>query len=143
MGTSTAAEPKTNGSAKQATGLFPVAYRIGNGMPGSVNFNVHLMVYTPGERVSGYGTITQATNPPLDVPTKLEGSFSYMTVMPKDTHILVVATGYTVEPGTQQEINVELRMVLTDDWKSGVANYQYRDNSGHWHKVSDAPVKMV
>lgn len=142
---------KTNGSStKQAVGLFPVAYKIGGNMPGAPLFMVHLTVNTPDRRVNGYGTITQTTNPPLSLNTKLDGDFTYMTVMPNDTHILMVLTGYPVinwppHAGIGPVImpNVELRMVLSDDWKSGVANYRYQDNNGNWHEINDAPVVMA
>jgi hypothetical protein len=39
--------------------------------------------------------------------------------------------------------NAELRMVLSEDWRSGTANYKYQDSNGNWHQIADAPVKMV
>ncbi len=132
------------------TGLFPVCYEIGGDMPGAPLFKVSLTVYTPGKSVSGHGVITQATNPPLKVETKLQGDFTYMTVMPKNVHILVVATGYPIlhwshHAGIGPVIgpNVNLRMVLTEDWKSGTANYQYLDANGNWVNIENAPVKIV
>ena len=76
----------------QPTGLFPVSYEIGTEKPGAPRFTVHFLVYTPGKTMNGAGIITQAINPPLEVATQLHGDFSYMTVMPKNTHILVIAT---------------------------------------------------
>lgn len=124
------------------TGLFPVCYEIGNNMPGSVFFKCHLMVYTPGKTENGYGVITQATNPPLHIESNLQGDFSYMTVMPKDTHILVVITGYPIT-GPVGSPNVKLRMALSEDWKSGTANYQYLDAKGNWVNIENVPVKVV
>lgn len=145
----TATAIKSNGTSAK-TGLFPVAYKIGGNMPGAPTFITHLVVYTPGRRVSGFGTITQAVNPPLNVETKLEGSFTYMTVMPKQTSILVTATGYPaiswpvhVGVGPVLTGNVELRMVLSGDWKTGTANYSYLDAQGKWHEVTDAPVVAI
>ena len=132
------------------TGLFPVCYQIGGDMPGAPLFKVSLTVYTPGKSVNGYGVITQATNPPLKVESKLSGDFTYMTVMPKNVHILVVLTGYPIlhwshHAGIGPVIgpNVNLRMVLTEDWKSGTANYQYLDANGNWVNIENAPVKIV
>ena len=131
-------------------GLFPVCYQIGDAKAGAPLFKVSLLVYTPGETVSGYGIITQAISPPLKVETKLHGDFTYMTVMPRITHILVVATGYPVVHwpphggiGPVIPPNVHLRMVLNEDWKSGTANYQYIDSKGNWHNIKNAPVKIV
>ena len=137
-------------AGEKQVGLFPVCYEIGGNMPGAPLFKVSLLVYTPGKAVSGFGIITQATNPPLKIETKLHGDFTYMTVMPKNVHILVVATGYPIihwppHGGIGPVIlpNVHLRMVLKEDWKSGTANFQYIDAKGNWHNIENAPVKMV
>jgi len=95
--------------------------------------------------IYGVGGITQAVNPPLNVTTYVHGTFTHMTVMPDQTHILVVATGFPLPPGhigPAIEPNFHLRMILNKDWKSGVANYQYRDGEG-WKKINNAPVKMI
>ncbi len=132
------------------TGLFPVCYEIGKEMPGAPLFKLSLLVYTPGEKVNGFGEITQAINPPLDVKTKLEGSFTYMTVMPRNVHILIVLTGYPIihwpsHAGIGPVIppNVDLRMVLEENWQSGTANYKYMDAQGNWKELKNAPVKAV
>jgi len=132
------------------TGLFIVCYEIGGNMPGAPLFKVSLGVYTPGETVSGLGHITQAVNPPLDIGTRIHGQYTYMCVMPKTCHILVTAIGYPVIKwpsgggiGPVIPPNVDLRMVLAEDWKSGTANYKYLDNEGNWHEIKDAPVKLV
>lgn len=132
------------------TGLFIVSYEIGGEMPGAPLFKVNFSVYTPGETVHGMGHITQATNPPLDIATNLSGQYTYMCLMPKSCHILVTATGHPMIKWPQGggigpviPPNVELRMVLNEDWKSGTANYKYMDSKGMWHEVTNAPVKIV
>lgn len=132
------------------TGLFPACFEVGGQMPGAPLFKVNLLVYASGKTVTGFGEITQTTSPPLDIKTKLEGTFTYMTVMPRNVHILVVAQGYPQvhwppHGGVGPVIlpNVELRMVLTEDWQSGVAEYKYLDSKGNWHEIEDAPVKAV
>ena len=132
------------------TGLFPVCYEISGDKPGSPLFKCHLMVYTPGKSVSGYGFITQTTHPPLKVETKLQGDFTYMTVMPRNVHILIVATGSPIiqwppNGGVGPVIlpNVNMRIVLAEDWKSGTANYQYLDANGNWVNIENAPLKVV
>jgi hypothetical protein len=132
------------------TGLFIASYEIGGEMPGSPLFKVNFSVYTPGETVHGIGHITQTTNPPLDIATNLSGQYTYMCVMPKSCHILVTATGHPIIKWPQGggigpviPPNVELRMVLNEDWKSGTANYKYMDSKGMWHEVTNAPVKIV
>lgn len=132
------------------TGLFIVSYAIGGEMPGAPLFTVNLSVYTPGETISGIGHITQAVNPPLDIATNINGQYTYMCVMPKNCHILVTATGTPIVKWPQGggvgpviPTNMELRMVLTEDWKSGTANYKYQDASGNWNEITNAPVKMI
>lgn len=133
----------------QQTGLFPVSYEIGGDKPGAPRFVVHLLLYTPAKTVNGAGLITQAINPPLEEPTVLHGDFTYMTVMPKNTHILVTATGFPPIKwpghgglGPVIQPNVHLRIVLEGDWKAGTANYSYFAN-GSWHEIENAPVKSI
>lgn len=136
--------------SEQKTGFFLASYTITSGAMGAPTFNLNLGVYTPKETVHGVGQITQTTNPPLDVETKLDGSYTYMTVMPNNTHILVTATGYPIiqwppHGGVGPVIlpNIELRMVLDENWKSGTASYKYRDDQGNWHSIKDAKVQLV
>ena len=127
-------------------GMFVACYEIGGDKPGAPLFKVSLAVDAPTRIVAGLGRITQAISPPLDILTQLHGQFSYMTVMPRVVHILVVATGYPAVPhggiGLVQA-NADLRMVLEEDWKSGTANYKYRDDGGNWVDIEQAPVKAV
>ena len=134
----------------EKVGLFLACYQIATPRIGAPLFKLTLTVNTPEETVQGIGKITQTTNPPLDITTKLDGSFTYMTVMPDTTQILVIATGYPsihLPPGGGLGPvilpNVELRMVLNKDWKSGTANYKYIDNQGKWHSINDAVVQLV
>lgn len=129
-------------------GLFPLSLDIGNQMPGAPHARLTLGVYTPAETVSGLVLITQATNPPLEVASNVTGTYTYMTVMPNDTHILIVLTGYPVVKWPQQggigpvlQPNFEARIVLDKSWREGVANYKYQDNDGNWHEVQNVPVK--
>jgi len=134
-------------------GLFIACYDIGGNMPGAPLLNVHLSVNTPAETVTGLGHITQSIHPPLEITTHLDGSYTYMTVMPRNVHILVTATGYPpihwscplpyCGPGPVILPNVDLRMVLKEDWKSGTANYKYVDDNGNWQNIEGAPVKAV
>ena len=135
---------------KEKVGLFLASLQIGGDKPGAPLFMVKFLVYTPGRTLSGIGDITQAVNPPVDVNTNLHGDYSYMCVMPKNCHLLVIATGYPIIKwphhggiGPVLQPNVHLRMVLTEDWKTGTATYQYVTPDGKWHEVENAPVKMI
>jgi hypothetical protein len=134
-------------SAELNVGLFPVCFEIGGNMPGAPRFRVNLVVFTPVKTVHGAGHITQATNPPLNIHTILSGHYTYMTVMPNNTHILVTAMGHQIggggPGGPVMPPNVQLRMVLSKDWKSGTADYEYLGSNHQWHQVHQAPVKLV
>jgi hypothetical protein len=135
--------------SKQTTGLFLASYTITSGAMGAPTFQLNLSVYTPKETVHGVGQITNTANPPLHITTKLDGSYTYMTVMPNNTHILVTALGYPIDSPVQGGVptairaNAELRMVLTEDWKSGTATYKYVDDQGNTHSINDAKVQSV
>lgn len=131
-------------------GLFIACYEIGGDKAGAPTFKVNLSVYTPEKTVSGIGVIDQAVNPPLHITSSLHGTFTYMCVMPKNCHIQVRLTGHPVISwhqingiGPVIPANVEFIMVLTEDWKSGSANYSYLDKNGKWHEIENAPVKLV
>jgi hypothetical protein len=121
-------------------GLFLARFEIGGDLPGAPLLAVTMTVSTPQQTLTGMSRVTQAVNPPVDVTSKLDGDYTYMTVMPNNTHILVVANGYPALPVLQP--NLQLRMVLDKDWQSGTANYRY-EVDGVWHEVTDAPVKQV
>ncbi len=135
---------------KGPTGLFNINYQVGGDKPGAPLFRLNLGVYTPAETLSGVGHITQAVSPPLDMGTSVQGNYTYMCVMPDNCHILITATGYPIikwpkHGGVGPVIppNCDLRMVVTDDWKTGTANYKYFDPEGNWHEVTNAPVKII
>lgn len=131
------------------TGLFLARYDITTGMAGAPVMHLAMTVNTVDKAVNGGSRITQATNPPLDVRSHVHGSFTYMTVMPKTTHILVVATGYPIihwpahaGHGPVLLANMQLRMVLENDWKSGTANFSYQAPSGQWVEIDNARVTV-
>lgn len=135
-------------------GLFLACYEIGEPIPGAQLFRAAFSVYTPDHTLSGQGVITQTTNPPLDIQTNLTGDYTYMTVMPNESKILVTATGFPKiawppHGGIGPVIlpNVQLRMVLDSNWKTGIATYKYRtgvlEGLDDWHEVKNVPVKLV
>lgn len=127
-------------------GLFIVSYDISSGMFGAPNFHVNLVVSTPDSHITGQGQVTNGSiNPPFIEHTRLSGDYSYMTVMPNDSKILVVLSGVGSYSPVQPIIveNTRLRMVLNDDWQTGSANFAYRDEKGEWQEVTDAKVTKV
>ena len=137
-------------AGEKEVGLFPVCLEVGGNMPGAPLFTVNLLANAPAKTVSGYGEVTWTVSPPLDLKSDLKGDYTYMTVMPKNTHILIVLTGYPMIKwpahggvGPVLLPNVHARIVVTEDWKTGTAVYSFTDNNGKWHEVKNAPVKMV
>jgi hypothetical protein len=137
-------------AGEKKIGLFPVCYEIGKDMAGAPHLSVQLLVNAPEKSVSGYSLVGWTVNPPVAMKSKLTGDFTYMTVMPKNTHILVVLTGYPiikwpVHGGVGPVIlpNLHARIVLTEDWKSGTANFSFIDNNGKWQECDNVPVKQV
>ncbi len=127
-------------------GLFIVSYKITTGMMGAPTFNVNLVVSTPDRHINGQGQVTNnSIHPPLEVNTRLKGDYTYMTVMPNNSHILVVLNGYgspsPIEPIVVE--NTTLRMVLNEDWATGTANFTFLDANGRWQEVSNATVTKV
>ncbi len=134
--------------SKNAVGLFPVTYE-NKSIPGGLSLKVSLVVSTVTKEVNGIAHITQATNPPLDITSKVHGDYTYMCTM-KNCHILVTATGYPeihwpkgAGHGPVILPNVQLRMILEDDWSGGTVNLKYRDSlAGPWKEVT-FPVELA
>ncbi|RXZ43940.1 DUF1842 domain-containing protein [Crenobacter cavernae] len=130
-------------------GLFIVSYQIGDAKPGAPLFHVNLSVNTVDRTVGGSGQVTQATNPPLNIHVSaLHGEYNYLTVQPNESHILVVAKGEVAHNFPPPAIGtillpVELRLVLSHDWKTGTAYYKYPNVEGKQVTVENAPVKAV
>lgn len=129
------------------TGLFLAEYEISTGLAGAPVLHLALTVNTVDRAVSGAARVTQAINPPLDVRSQVHGSFTYMTVMPNQTSILVVATGtpsitwpHGGGVGPVLLPNLHLRMVLDKSWEHGVANFSYIAPSGQWVEIENAKV---
>ncbi|TVT80753.1 DUF1842 domain-containing protein [Pseudomonas sp. H3(2019)] len=131
-----------SGSSQQSVGLFPLCYRIGTQQPGAQSLALNLLVFTPEQTVNGTAAITQATNPPLDVHSDVWGEYTYMTVMkPGVSKILITVQGNQGGPSSNSMVNFKLHLVVGDDWKAGVANYEYF-NGQRWVKVT-APAHLV
>ena len=109
----------------EQVGLFPVGYTITTGLPGAPTLHVQLTVSTPDKRVTGIGHITQALEHPPQFVSDLGGSYTYLTVMPDVTHILVTLRGFPISPLLQP--NCELSMLLDIAWKGGPASFWYVD----------------
>ncbi|NBF06097.1 DUF1842 domain-containing protein [Pseudomonas sp. Fl5BN2] len=131
-----------SGSNSHAEGLFPLSYRIGTSQPGAPALILNLLVYSPEHSVRGTSSITQAVNPPLDLHSDVWGQYTYMTVMsPTSSKILITAQGNQGGPGSNSIINFKLHLVVGDNWKEGIANYQYF-NGHSWVSVNQVPAHL-
>jgi hypothetical protein len=133
------------------TGLFIQSYEIRTGLLGAPAFEVHLAVNIPQKSVTGQGVVSNnSVQPPMEIHSNLSGDFTYMTVMPDNTHILINATGYPnvnfpPNAGIGPVIlpNTKFTMVLESNWKKGTANFSYIDEKGNWNEIKDAKVTAV
>lgn len=124
------------------TGVFT----IGTGQPGAPTLKVLLSVPHNSSTVSGHGTLTQATNPPLHGNTSFHGVVHALGVGPaKQVYAL---TGVPVPPALATTYVMQLSIVLDGIWGTkGTATYSYL--VGHHppelppiREVKDAPVKV-
>lgn len=134
----------------QPVGMFLGCFQVGGHMPGAPAVNLHLGFNAPAQSVSGVGQVTQAVNPPLNIASNVTGTYTYMTVMPNNTHIQVRLSGTPpvyfpsgAGIGPAVPANLEMIMVLAKDWAAGDAQYQYRNGLGDWVKIESAPVKQI
>lgn len=132
------------------TGLFHLCLEAGTGAPGAQHMLMNLGVYTPQKTISGIGHLAQATNPPLGITVQLNGTYTYMCVMPKNCHIQILLTGTPIAdtqphggPGQLPAPVISMVIVLTEDWKSGSANIKYLNSAGVWVELENVPVKQV
>ncbi|MBY8850708.1 DUF1842 domain-containing protein [Saccharothrix longispora] len=146
--TTTSEQPQQNQeSTADRTGLFIGSWEAGARMPGAPLLRVDLMFEASSRYVSGHARITQAVSPPLDVRVAVQGDYTYLTVEPDRTHILLTLSGYPAmswpsRGGVGPVIPPEMtaRIVLDPGWQGGTANYRYLDSAGSWHSVEAVPV---
>ncbi len=122
------------------TGTFIARYKVTNHNVGGPTLYLNLVVTTPTEKVNGSAEVTIGSiNPPFELNTPVSGDFTYMTVMPDNTHILVVlASPILIQDGSE----FTARLVLKGDWKSGVATYTFAGPNG-FTTIKDAKVELV
>ncbi len=101
-----------------AVGTFLVSYESVNVPAGGYSLNLNLVIDAVNHKAAGIAGVTQAINPPLDVHLPVHGTVTDMTVMPKNTHHLVVLESADKLLGR----HIEVRLVTSDDWQTGTAN---------------------
>ena len=136
--------------SSQETGLFLAYYQVGTGEFGAPMLTLRLAINTVHRTVHGIGEIAQEVNPPVEVLTRVDGTYLNILIMGSPS-TLVEATGMPpvhfppdrrrgMGPGPVILPNLFLRMVL-QGWESGTAYYRYQTAEGQWVEVNDVPVK--
>lgn len=117
--------------------MFHVSYKIGEEKIGAIKFNISLFGDAPTRKLSGPGRIFQPVSPPFELFSQLRGEYSYMCTQ-ESCKILLVLDGFD----TEGKLNVKLRIILEDNWKTGTASYEFlRDVK--WELVENVPVKIA
>lgn len=116
------------------TGMFLLPLEAGTGKAGAISLTFNLGVSTPNRRVGGVAGAFQSTNPPLNIHFDINGDYTYMTVMPHNTHILVVLEGNNQLKG---------RMVLESNWQTGTGTFSFVDENGKQYTLENVPVKLA
>ncbi len=128
--------------------------KIGTEQPGAPLFTVKLTLDSSNNNgyciVKGFGKITQAVYPPLDIKTNLEGVYTIAPFIIHDIHpISFNLTGF---PSVQFPKHGGLGPVIPPNVKLNInlsgyeskATYEYRTSPEQsWKTVKDVPVKIV
>jgi hypothetical protein len=136
-------------SESNGAGLFLASWRIGRAMPGGVQFFLAATVDTVRKVVHGVCRDIQAIHPPSGFDSEVSGDYSFLTVMPDRSRILLVANGahnFVLPPpaiGTVHQPNLQLRAVLSSDWQSGTAYLRYSLDGTSWEELQDVPMAIV
>lgn len=96
--------------------------------------HLSLRVNAISKKINGVGSvINKKVIPSVDVDSVLMGHLIYETVMaPGVSKIQVVLTGYpNVHPINNVQPDLEILLVLAEDWQSGKATYKYL-NGDKW-----------
>jgi len=106
-----------------------------------------LLVSTPNERITGFGHLTQAVYPALDMWFTIDGDFT--NVGPNGQNVVVLQgwprTHWAPHGGKGPVVlpDLHVRMVLPSDWSSGTATYRYLNSDGQWVTIANVPAKLV
>ena len=131
-------------------GLFIGSWETGKDRNSTApKLTLDLMFDAVNGRVNGYGNVSAevSTNPPLDIHSRCDGEYTYLTVMPEHNQIIITLVGYPTTQwaphgglGLVLEPNLKVHMLLTSDWESGTATYSYRTFDDQWHQIESVPV---
>jgi hypothetical protein len=130
--------------------VIEAKYFIGIDMPSEHKFIIDLSAKIPDDNLDGKANITITTTPPIKIESQLKADYKYVSIMHEGRHVLITAKGYPVgtnEDNTQLNKPADpvfhLRMIMSDNWKSGIANFDYKNSQGEWIKITDATVQRI
>jgi hypothetical protein len=134
----------------EKTDVFLAKYFVGMNQPLANKFLISISAQTPNESLKGETEIKIYKSPPINIVNSLVGNYKYVSIAPDSCHILITAQGYpkykyTDESGIERPTNpiFHLRLILSENWESGIANYDYMDKQGNWQSVTDMPVTRI
>jgi hypothetical protein len=120
--------------------VFLLNLRIGDGLPGGISCTLDLGVSPENNATQGRSVIFQAVNPITHVQSAVTGTYNYLCTN-TSCHIMLVLNGFTENEGGSLK-NFEARILLTDDWKTGTADYSFLNN-GEWVAMTNQKVESV
>lgn len=130
---------KVMSEQKTKTGTFHVIYLIESPVGTAPIIEFNLIVNTVSKRITGSATLR---GPGIDADDEIRGEYHFQTTMPHKTSIMANLTGYAYfQPIGLPAPNLKASLLLTDDWQSGKAVYEYLEN-GHWVKVEGSVRKL-
>ena len=121
--------------------VFLLNLRIGENMPGGITCTLNLGVSPRTQSVEGGSVVFQATNPVTLVKSLVTGEYNYLCTM-DNCHIMIVLDGFSIKGENGNLKNFNARILLSDDWSKGTANYSYLKD-GKWVKVKNQPVTAI
>lgn len=135
----------TSIKAKKNAGLFMANYEIRAKQATDPKIYLCLTFYLGRETVIGNADINQKGRTFISIPSYLKGDFTHICLNNQSKQqVLVTADGFlTPDQSTFISPNAKIRIVLEEDWKTGVANVKFQDSDGFWKKIENALVKLV
>lgn len=137
--------------AENKQGLFRASYYItqkigGQEKLGCATLRLDLIINGPEKSVNGISNLYQASNPPVNVISHLNGDWSYISHN-NQTNTLIVVDGFDLcdiqfGGNPMAHKNVSLRLVMSEDWLSGTASFNYL-YEGEWYEVEYANVSLL
>lgn len=135
----------TTTRAKKNPGLFVANYEIRSTQINDPKIYLCLTFYLGRETVIGNADINRRGKTFISIPTYLKGDFTYINMRHQSKkQVLVTTDGFlTPDQSTFLSPNAKIRMVLDENWETGIANIKFQDSDGSWKKIENAQIRIV